>query len=61
MVELLLLPQRYEFSSKSQQVNNVKNALYRCCLEQCFDRQAMRVSYTDLACHNSDYKKSKKL
>ena len=43
MVELLLLPQRYEFSSKSQQVNNVKNALYRCCLEQCFDRQAMRV------------------
>ena len=40
---LLLLPQRYEFSSKSQHVINVKNMLYRCCLEECFYRQAMRV------------------
>ena len=42
-IRLLLLPQRYEFSSKSQHVINVKNMLYRCCLEECFYRQAMRV------------------
>ena len=43
VIRLLLLPQRYEFSSKSQHVINVKNMLYRCCLEECFYRQAMKV------------------
>ena len=28
---LLLIPQRYEFSSKSQQENNFKDKTYRCC------------------------------
>ena len=28
---LLLIPQRYEFSSKSQQENNFKEKTYRCC------------------------------
>mgnify|MGYP005908565331 CR=1 FL=1 len=35
--------------------------LQKLCWDMFCNLLIIRVSYTDLACHNSDYKKSKKL